>query len=129
MTLHAKMIICNGTAIDLLIWYKLWKILLFFWLEQCLLLWFSDSNSVYFCDFLTRTVFTSVIFSIRRETVNESLDINSEQKTLISNSYSIRQRFQGYRCKSGIVIFTWRLTWNYADSPFKTGMIRGIGWE
>ena len=31
----------------------------------------------------------------------------------------IRLRFQGYRCKSGIVIFAFRVTWNYAYSPYK----------
>ena len=31
----------------------------------------------------------------------------------------IRLRFQGYRVKSGIGIFAWRVTWNYAYSPFK----------
>ena len=34
----------------------------------------------------------------------------------ISNSYLIRQNLQGYRCKSGIAIFEWRVTWNYAYS-------------
>ena len=30
----------------------------------------------------------------------------------------IKQSFQGYRFKSGIVIFAWRVSWNYAYSPF-----------
>ena len=34
---------------------------------------------------------------------------------LITNSYLIRQNFQGYRCESDIAIFTW----NYVYSPFK----------
>ena len=25
-------------------------------------------------------------------------------------------KFSGYRCDSGIVIFAWRVTWNYATS-------------
>ena len=29
------------------------------------------------------------------------------------------QRFKGYRCKSGIALFAWRVTLNYAYSPFK----------
>ena len=41
-----------------------------------------------------------------------------ETKTFISYSYLIRQRFQGYRFKSGIAIFSWRITLNYAYSPF-----------
>ena len=31
----------------------------------------------------------------------------------------ITQRFQGNRCKLDIVNFAWRVTWNYAYSPFK----------
>ena len=41
-----------------------------------------------------------------------------ETKTWISISYLIRKSFQGYHCKSGIAIFAWRVTWNYAYSPF-----------
>ena len=29
------------------------------------------------------------------------------------------KRFPGYCCESGIAIFAWRDTWNYAYSPFK----------
>ena len=32
--------------------------------------------------------------------------------------YLITQSFKGYRCKSGIALFVWRVTWNYAYSPF-----------
>ena len=38
---------------------------------------------------------------------------------MISNLYLIRQSFQGFRCKSGIAIFAWRVTWNYAYSLLK----------
>ena len=31
-----------------------------------------------------------------------------------------RKGFQGYRYKSGIVVFVWRVTWNNAYSPFKS---------
>ena len=31
-------------------------------------------------------------------------------------------RFQGYRCESGIVIFSERVTLNYAYSPFNTDL-------
>ena len=30
------------------------------------------------------------------------------------------RRFQGYRCKSGITILAWSVTWFYAYSPFKS---------
>ena len=35
-----------------------------------------------------------------------------------TNSYLIKQSFHGYRCKSGIAIFTWRVTWINAFSLF-----------
>ena len=31
----------------------------------------------------------------------------------------VSSRFQGYCCESGIALFAWRVTWNYAYSPFK----------
>ena len=37
--------------------------------------------------------------------------------------YLIRQRFQAYRCESGIAIFAWRVPWNYAYSPFNTTVL------
>ena len=30
-----------------------------------------------------------------------------------------KTKLQGYHCKSGIAIFAWRVTLNYAHSPFK----------
>ena len=36
----------------------------------------------------------------------------------MSISYLIRQSFPGYRCKSDVAIFAWRVTCNYAYSPF-----------
>ena len=33
-----------------------------------------------------------------------------ETKTRISNSYLIRQSYSGYRCKSDIAIFEWKIT-------------------
>ena len=53
------------------------------------------------------------------------------EKSLISVNFSIvffaqvtfaekSQSFQGHCIKSGIVIFTWRFTWNYAYSPFNS---------
>ena len=44
----------------------------------------------------------------RRETANKNKQFK-EIKTLISNLHFIRHRFQGYRCKSAIAIFAWRL--------------------
>ena len=52
--------------------------------------------------FLTRKVFTCICEFLcysRRETANENKQFK-ETKTLIYNSYLIRQSFQGYRCKS-----------------------------
>ena len=39
------------------------------------------------------------------------------------NSYLIRQSFKNYRCKSGIVIFAWRVTWKYVYTiPLRSGL-------
>ena len=43
---------------------------------------------------------------------------------LISNSYLNIQSVQGYRCKSGTVIFAWRVTGNDAHSPCKQTFCR-----
>ena len=50
---------------------------------------------------------------------NEQFKKNSKK----SNSYFIRQIFQGYRCKSGISVFAWRVAWNHAFSPFNLDVI------
>ena len=39
-------------------------------------------------------------------------------KTTVSSTFLIRLMFPGYRCESDIVICAWRVTWNYAYSPF-----------
>ena len=71
---------------------------------------FSDSKSVYFCEFL------HCFWKVRNPQVTfaekPQMKINSlkKQLTLISNSYLIRHSFQWYRCKSGIAIFAWRVT-------------------
>ena len=55
--------------------------------------------------FLSRKVFISLSFSVA------SLSQRTRKKILISNSYLIRQRFQGYRFKLGnIAFFAWRVT-------------------
>ena len=43
-----------------------------------------------------------------------------------SDSYLIRQSFKGYCFSSAIVTFSWRVTWNYAYSPFKYYRIQDI---
>ena len=55
----------------------------------------------------------------RRKTANENKTFKKTE-TWISNSYLIRQRFKGCCCKSGSVMFEWRITWNYAYRPFKS---------
>ena len=32
----------------------------------------------------------------------------------------LSQLFKGFRCKSGIVLFAWIFTWNYAHTPFNS---------
>ena len=57
--------------------------------------------------FLTRQEMRNCHF--RRKTANENKQFK-ETNTLISNSYLIRQSFQGYRCESGIVICQLEIT-------------------
>ena len=45
--------------------------------------------------------------------------LSFQKKDGITHICFIRLRFQGYHCKLGIVIPAWRVTWNYAYSPFK----------
>ena len=44
----------------------------------------------------------------------------------VSSTFRIKLRFQGYRCKSGIVIFPWRVTLNYANSPFNHKTVKKV---
>ena len=53
-----------------------------------------------------------------RETTNENKQFK-ETKTWISNFYLIRKSLEGDCCESGNAIFAWRVTFNYAYSPFK----------
>ena len=79
----------------------------FFWLEICLIL----------------NIF-SIAFNkqeMRKSLLQRTCKWNKQLKgitTCIFISYLISQRFKGYRCKSGIVIFALRVTSNYAYSPF-----------
>ena len=74
--------------------------------EKCLFLWVSPM-------LLITKECTS---HVRRWTINEN-EHSKETKTLIFYSYLFRQSFQVWRCKLGIAIFAWRVTWNYAYSP------------
>ena len=76
---------------------------------------FLTRKSVYFCEFLFSKKCAS---HVRTDTANENKQFK-ETKTLISNSYLIRKGFQGYHCKSDIVICAWRVTWIYAYNSFK----------
>ncbi len=73
---------------------KMWKISSFFWIEKCLFLWFSPL-------ILTNKKSSS---HFRRETANENEQFK-ETKTWLSISFLTRQRIQGYRNKSDIVLF------------------------
>ena len=75
--------------------------------------------------FPTRKVFISVRLinkectsHICRETANDNIHF-VEAKAFISNSFLTIQSYKRNHCKSDIAIFAWRVTWNYAYSPFK----------
>ena len=87
---------CTHTTI---IWSKIWKIPS------------SDAKSVYFCKFLP----CCAVSHFRRETANEN---KQSKETKTSNSHLMSHSFQGYRCKSGIVIFVRRVIWNDVYSSF-----------
>ena len=51
-----------------------------------------------------------------------------DRKTRVSSTFLIKLKFWGYRCKSGNAIFAWRVTWNYAYSPFNTFVFGSSFW-
>ena len=59
-------------------------------------------------------------FLVYKKQWRNSQKINTFQvrKTTVSSTFFTRLRFQGYRNKSGVAIFAWRVTLNYAYSPF-----------
>ena len=80
----------------------MWKIASICCLKKCLFLWIS--------------LLFYISKKCTRETANEKKNKESKHGYWISNSYLIRYKFQGYRCKSGIAIFAWGVTWKYAYS-------------
>ena len=68
-------------------------------------------------------------FSLRKwlvlyETTEKLTEINTlwVRNTTILSTFLIRIRCQGFRNKKGICIFAWRVTWNYAYSPFNPSL-------
>ena len=99
--------IYNGIP-ETFIWWKMWKTMSFFQHEKCLFLCVSPL-------LLINKECTS---HICRETTNDNIHF-VEAKALISNSFLTIQSYKRNHCKSDIAIFAWRVTWNYAYSPFK----------
>ena len=66
--------------------------------------------------------------SYLHEVIEKLTEINTfkTEKTTVSSTFLIRFRFQGYLCKSGIDIFTWRVTWNYAYCTFKDEILKTL---
>ena len=58
------------------------------------------------------------LFSLQNEYFRNKHLLSQRTRT-VSSTCLIRLRFQGNRCKSGISIYAWRFSWNYAYSPFK----------
>ena len=93
------------TRTKLFLWYP-WNLnliktgedIILFRLEKCLILWVSPL-------LLKKKKCAS---HFRRGTTNENKQLK-ETKTWISKTYLIRQRFQGYRCKSGFAFFALKL--------------------
>ena len=61
---------------------------------------------------------------------NVPVNKNSQIKAIPQRTHKLkltvkinRSSFWGYHCKSDVVIFAWRVTWNYAFSPFSINYI------
>jgi len=80
---------------------------------------FSDSNSIYlfwkFHRFFLETINAQFIFAEKQQ-----MKINNLTKQKYKYFIHTWSDKAWYRCKSGIAILKWRVTWNYAYSPFKS---------
>ena len=74
---------------------------------------FISLNCYFHCGFTAK-----ITFIVRKNKWRncQSKNFYSQKNDGIFHIFII-SRFQGYRCKSGIVI-SWRVTWHYAYSPF-----------
>ena len=77
--------------------------------------------------FLIQKVFISASFSIAsyKQEMRKSLSQRNKKKPFKEQNHGVlvqtgSKKVLGYRCESGIAIFTWRVTFNYAYtySPF-----------
>ena len=103
MTLHAKMAIPKKQRYSLnlcLIWIT----------YQC----FRFFNLfIFICDFYAKATF--VLFLRSNVETNGNKRFSSHENHGISSTLGLL----GYHCKSGVAIFAWRVTWKYANIPFK----------
>ena len=60
------------------------------------------------------SIFLRIIELLQGSPVDPVLKIHA-----IGSIYDILKKLYGYCCESGIVIFAYKFTWIYADSPFK----------
>ena len=86
----------------------------------------APEEIIFFLGLIVQTLINH-IFSFNNSLFYETIFKNyqiSKWLTLIYNSYLIRESFSGFRCESsGIAFFAWRITWNYAYSPFSVQRI------
>jgi len=78
-----------------------------------------DLHDLLLSGFFAKVTFAHFLFI----TSNGETEVNTFRKTTWSSTFLIRIRFEDYRWKWGIAIFAWRVTRNYAFSPFKQNNI------
>jgi len=53
----------------------------------------------------------------------ENVRFMSQENVRFMPHFETRERFQMYRCESGIAIFAWRITKSYAYRPFNKNFL------
>ena len=76
---------------------------------------------IFICGFSAKVVLVRFLL-IRSHGESHRYDTFRVRKKIVSFTFFIRVRFQ--RCKSGIDIFAWKVTYNYAYIPFKNHILR-----
>ena len=85
--------------------------------RRCLIKYELDMTRLFLCGFSAKVICAFLAYKKQWR--------NYHNKTLFEPGidgifHIFIRRFQGYRCKSGITILAWRVTWFYAYSPFKS---------
>ncbi len=104
MTLHAKtwQFPRNNGTLETFVWFEL------------RINNFVSSICLFFCDFSAKATCAFLFIRSNVETSGNKR-FSSHKNHGISSTLGLL----GYHCKSGVAIFAWRVTWKYANIPFK----------